>query len=193
LHLSIFIEKIKKDQKFAKKYGDLGPIYGKQWRNFNGTDQLKGLVENLKNNPFSRRHILTSWNPAELDQMALPPCHLLCQFEVSPDYRLSCLLYQRSGDMFLGVPFNIASYSLLTVMMAQICGYKLGKFVHVIGDAHIYLNHLEKIDLQLQRNPRKLPALRLNPKIKSIFDFCLEDISLEKYDPYPSIKAKVAV
>ena len=193
LHLNIFVEKIKKDQKFAKNYGNLGPIYGKQWRNFNGVDQLEELVKNLKKNPFSRRHVLTSWNPAELDQMALPPCHLLCQFEVSPDYHLSCLLYQRSGDMFLGVPFNIASYSLLTAMIAQICGYKLGKFIHVIGDAHIYLNHLEQVNLQLQREPKKLPELKLKSKIESIFDFCFEDISLEKYNPHPPIKAKVAV
>lgn len=125
--------------------------------------------------------------------MALPPCHLLCQFEVSSDYRLSCLLYQRSGDMFLGVPFNIASYSLLTTMITQICGYKLGNFIHVIGDAHIYLNHLEQINLQLQRKPKKLPNLKLKSKAESIFDFCFEDISLENYNPYPSIKAKVAV
>lgn len=125
--------------------------------------------------------------------MALPPCHLLCQFEVSPDYRLSCLLYQRSGDMFLGVPFNIASYSLLTTMIAQICGYKLGNFIHVIGDAHIYLNHLEQINLQLQRKPKKLPNLQLKSKAESIFDFSFEDVSLENYNPYPSIKAKVAV
>lgn len=188
-----FAEKIKTDSNFAKKYGNLGPVYGKQWRNFRGIDQLKELVENLKNNPFSRRHILTAWNPPEIKQMLLPPCHLLAQFFVSGNKKLTCLLYQRSGDMFLGVPFNIASYSLLTAMIAQICGYKVGEFIHVIGDAHIYSNHLEQVKLQLERKPKKLPTLKLNLEIKSLFDFRYEDISLENYDPYPPIKAKVAV
>ena len=191
--LAEFAERIKNDNNFAQKYGNLGPVYGKQWRDFNGVDQLKELVENLKNNPFSRRHILTAWNPPEIKQMLLPPCHLLVQFFVSENNELSCLLYQRSGDMFLGVPFNIASYSLLTMMIAQVCGYKVGEFIHVIGDAHIYLNHLEQVNLQLQREPKKLPVLKLNPKIKSLFDFHFEDINLENYEPYPPIKAKVAV
>jgi len=156
-------------------------------------DQLKELVENLKNNPFSRRHILTSWNPPENKTMLLPPCHLLVQFFVSNNLKLSCLLYQRSGDMFLGIPFNIASYSLLTTMLAQVCGYKEGEFIHVIGDAHIYLNHLEQVKEQLKREPKKPPTLKLNSKIRSIFDFCYEDIVLENYQPYPFIKAPVAV
>jgi thymidylate synthase len=150
-------------------------------------------VENLKNNPFSRRHILTTWNPPEVKQALLPPCHLLAQFFVSTDKKLSCLLYQRSGDVFLGVPFNIASYSLLTHMIAQVCDYQAGEFIHVIGDAHIYLNHLKQVQEQLKRKPRKLPLLKLNPQIKSIFDFHYEDISLENYKPYPPIKGKVAV
>jgi thymidylate synthase len=151
------------------------------------------VVKNLKNNPFSRRHILTAWNPPETKQMLLPPCHLLVQFFVSNDKKLSCLLYQRSGDMFLGVPFNIASYSLLTTMIAQTCSYELGEFIHTIGDAHIYLNHLEQVQEQLKREPKKLPILKLNSETKSIFDFRFEDISLESYEPYPPIKAKVAV
>ena len=188
-----FVEKIKTDNNFAQKYGELGPVYGKQWRNFDGVDQLKKLIENLKSNPFSRRHILSAWNPPEIKQMLLPPCHLLAQFFVSNNNELSCLLYQRSGDMFLGVPFNIASYSLLTMMIAQDCGYKLGEFIHVIGDAHIYLNHLEQVKTQLSREAKKLPSLKLNPKIKSLFDFRFEDISLENYKPHLPIRAKVAV
>jgi thymidylate synthase len=192
-NLKEFVEKIKADNNFAKKWGNLGPVYGKQWRNFEGVDQLKELVENLKINPFSRRHILTAWNPFEIKQMLLPPCHCLVQFFVSKNKELSCLLYQRSGDMFLGVPFNIASYSLLTHMIAQVCGYKPGEFIHIIGDAHVYLNHLEQVQEQLKREPKKLPNLRLNPEIKSLFDFRFEDISLENYEPYPPIRAKVAV
>lgn len=188
-----FAEKIKTDSNFAKKYGNLGPVYGKQWRNFRGVDQLKELVENLKNNPFSRRHILTAWNPPEIKQMLLPPCHLLAQFFVSGNKELTCLLYQRSGDMFLGVPFNIASYSLLTTILAQVCGYEVGEFIHVVGDAHIYSNHLEQVKLQLERKAKKLPSLKLNPEIKSLFDFRFEDISLENYEPYPPIRAKIAV
>ncbi|MCE8163058.1 MAG: thymidylate synthase [Candidatus Moeniiplasma glomeromycotorum] len=188
-----FTEKIKKDKSFAEKFGNLGPVYGKQWRNFGGIDQLKELVENLKNNPFSRRHILTAWNPPEIDQMILPPCHCLVQFFVSNDKRLSCFLYQRSGDIFLGVPFNIASYSLLTFMLAQVCDYQVGEFIHVIGDAHVYLNHLEQVKEQLKREPKKLPILKLNFAIKSLFDFRFEDIVLENYESYLSIRAKVAV
>lgn len=191
--LKEFTEKIKNDSNFAEKHGNLGPVYGKQWRNFGGIDQLKELVENLKNNPFSRRHILSAWNPPEIKKMLLPPCHLLVQFFVSEKKELSCLLYQRSGDMFLGVPFNIASYSLLTAMIAQVCGYQPKEFIHVIGDAHIYSNHLEQVKEQISREPRKLPTIKLNPKIKSLFDFRFEDISLENYDPCPPIKAKVAV
>lgn len=185
--LKEFTEKIKNNSEFAQKHGELGPVYGKQWRDFNGIDQLKELIENLKNNPFSRRHVLTAWNPLEIKQMLLPPCHCLVQFFVSADKKLSCLLYQRSGDMFLGVPFNIASYSLLTSMIAQVCNYQAGEFIHVIGDAHLYLNHLEKINLQLQRKPKKLPTLKLNPWVKSIFDFHydtkIKDINLENYEP----------
>ncbi|MCE8159326.1 MAG: thymidylate synthase [Candidatus Moeniiplasma glomeromycotorum] len=188
-----FIQKIKTDNDFAQKHGDLGPVYGKQWRNFGGVDQLKKLVENLKNNPFSRRHILTAWNPPEVNQALLPPCHLLIQFFVSTDKKLSCLLYQRSGDVFLGVPFNVASYSLLTFMLAQVCGYGVGEFIHTIGDTHLYSNHIEQVQEQLQREPRKLPSLKLNPAVNSIFDFGFADISLENYEPYPPIKAKVAV
>ena len=191
--LAEFVKRIKVDNNFAQKYGNLGPVYGKQWRNFGGVDQLKELMKNLKNNPFSRRHILSAWNPPEIKQMLLPPCHLLAQFFVSKNKELSCLLYQRSGDMFLGVPFNIASYSLLTHMIAQVCEHKLGEFIHVIGDAHIYLNHLEQVKEQLKREPKKLPTLKLTQKIESIFDFRFEDISLENYEPHPSIKAKVAV
>lgn len=191
--LKEFVEKIKIDNNFAQKYGNLGPVYGKQWRNFGGVDQLKELVENLKNNPFSRRHILSAWNPAEINQMLLPPCHLLVQFFVSKNKELSGLLYQRSGDMFLGVPFNIASYSLLTHMISKVCGYQVGEFIHVIGDAHIYLNHLKQVQEQIKREPKKLPTLKLNPEVRSLFDFRFEDISLENYDPYPPIKAKVAV
>jgi thymidylate synthase len=192
-NLKEFVEKIKIDNNFAQKYGNLGPVYGKQWRNFGGVDQLKELIKELKNNPFSRRHILNSWNPPETKRMLLPPCHLLAQFFVSENKKLSCLLYQRSGDMFLGTPFNIASYSLLTHMIAQVCGYQVGEFIHIIGDAHIYLNHLEQVQEQLKREPKELPTLKLNPNIKSLFDFCFEDISLENYEPHPPIKAKVAV
>jgi len=191
--LKEFIEKILIDDRFAEKHGNLGPVYGKQWRDFNGIDQIKKLVVDLQNDPFSRRHILTAWNPSEIDKMLLPPCHLLAQFFVSDDKKLSCLLYQRSGDMFLGVPFNIASYSLLTMILAQVCGYRVGEFIHMLGDAHVYLNHFEQAQEQLQREPKKLPILKLNPGVKSIFDFRFEDIDLENYEPYPPIKAKVAV
>ena len=189
-----YVAKIRIDAEFAAKYGDLGPIYGKQWRNFNGIDQLSVLIENLKNNPFSRRHILSAWNPAELTNMALPPCHLLMQFYVSADRKyLSCQLYQRSADVFLGVPFNIASYALLTHMIAQVCGYQAKDFIHTMGDVHIYLNHLEQVKIQLARSPKTLPTLRLNPSIKSITDFKYEDIELLNYDPDPLIPAKVSV
>lgn len=189
-----FIVKIKADEAFAIKHGDLGPVYGKQWRNFNGVDQLSVLIEGLKNNPFSRRHILSAWNPAELTDMALPPCHLLMQFYVSSDKKyLSCQLYQRSADVFLGVPFNIASYALLTHMIAQVCGYQAKDFVHTMGDVHIYLDHLQQVETQLARTPKPLPTIKLNPEIKNIEDFRYEDIELLNYDPDPLIPAKVSV
>lgn len=191
--LQEFVEKIKNDHQFALKFGDLGPVYGKQWRNFNGVDQLSELVTNLKNNPFSRRHILSAWNPSEINNMALPPCHTLIQFYVSDDKKLSCQLYQRSADIFLGVPFNIASYALLTIMLAQVCGYELGDFVHSLGDAHIYSNHINQINEQLQRRPKILPKLVANKNIKNLFDFQYHDFTLERYDPHPLITGKVAV
>lgn len=191
--LKEFNEKIKTNHEFALKHGDLGPVYGKQWRNFNGVDQLTNLLENLKNNPFSRRHILSAWNPEEIKNMALPPCHTLIQFYVSADKRLSCQLYQRSGDIFLGVPFNIASYSLLTIMIAQVLGYKLGKFVHTLGDAHIYSNHIEQVNLQLQRQPKPLPKIIINPQVKDLFAFKFEDFTIENYQPDEPIKGAVAV
>ncbi|MGL5268542.1 MAG: thymidylate synthase [Spiroplasma sp.] len=191
--LKEFNEKIKSSHQFALKYGNLGPVYGKQWRDFNGVDQLKKLLTNLKENPFSRRHILSAWNPSEIDNMALPPCHTLIQFYVSEDKRLSCQLYQRSGDIFLGVPFNIASYSLLTMMLAQILGYKLGKFIHTLGDAHIYSNHLEQINIQLKRKPKVLPKITINRDVRDLFAFKLEDFIIEGYNPEETIKAPVAV
>lgn len=188
-----FKNKIQMDEVFAKKYGDLGPVYGKQWRNFNGIDQLKKLQEQLIEDPFSRRHIISAWNPAEIDSMILPPCHTLIQFYVNNDKELSAHLYQRSGDVFLGIPFNIASYSLMVYLLAQVCGYKPGNFIHTIGDAHIYNNHIEQIKTQLQRKPKKLPQVKVNSKIKSIFDFTFNDITLIAYDYHPFIKAPVAV
>ncbi len=192
--LDEFVEKIRNDQEFAEKFGNLGPVYGKQWRNFGGVDQIKELIDGLKNDPFSRRHMVVAYNPAEVKDMALPPCHSLFQFYVSADKKkLSCQLYQRSGDIFLGVPFNIASYSLLLCMVAQVCGYQPYEFVHTFGDAHIYLNHIDQINEQLSRTPRKLPKLVLNPEVKDIFEFKYEDIKIEDYDPYPAIKGAVSV
>ena len=189
-----FITKIKNDEDFALKHGNLGPVYGKQWRDFNGIDQLSVLIDGLKKNPFSRRHILSAWNPSELTDMALPPCHLLMQFYVSADKKyLSCQLYQRSADVFLGVPFNIASYALLTHMIAQVCGYQAKDFVHTFGDVHIYLDHLEQVKTQLARTPKTLPTLKLNPDIKNIEEFKYEDIELLNYEPDPLIVAKVSV
>ena len=187
-----FVEKVKTDDEFAKKWGDLGPVYGRQWRNFGGVDQLANLISEIKNNPTSRRLIISAWNPPLIKEMALPPCHAFMQFYVN-DGKLSCQLYQRSGDIFLGIPFNIASYSLFTMMIAQVCGLKPGVFVHTIGDAHIYLNHLEQVNTQLERTPRHLPKMVINPEVKSIFDFKYDDFKLEDYDPYPAIKGKVAV
>jgi len=182
---------------WADERGDLGPVYGKQWRSWaapdGGTiDQIAEVVETLKTNPDSRRMIVTAWNPADIPDMALAPCHCLFQFYVA-DGRLSCQLYQRSADIFLGVPFNIASYAALTMMMAHVTGLRPGDFVHTLGDAHLYVNHLEQADLQLSRTPRPLPRLVLNPEVKSIFDFRYEDFHIEGYDPHPHIKAPVAV
>ena len=167
---------------WADENGDLGPIYGHQWRNFNsqGIDQIKDVIERIKKNPQDRRLIVTAWNPAQIEQMALPPCHCFFQFDVTPDGRLNCQLYQRSCDMFLGVPFNIASYSLLTMMIAQVCGLKTGEFVHTLGNAHIYSNHFEQVRLQLSRQPYPLPQMKINPDVKDIDDFRFEDFELVK-------------
>lgn len=189
-----FIEKIRTDEAFAQTYGQLGPVYGKQWRDFFGKDQLEELIKGLKEDPFSRRHIICAWNPAQVDEMALPPCHAFIQFYVSADKKyLSCQLYQRSADVFLGVPFNIASYSLLTHMLAQVCGYEAKDFVHTFGDAHIYSDHIELIEQQLTREPLPLCQLKLNPEIKSIHDFTYEDMKLENYVSHERIVGKVSV
>ncbi len=182
---------------WADEQGNLGPVYGHQWRSWacpNGEaiDQLSGVINLIQHNPDSRRMLVTAWNPAEIDQMALPPCHCLFQFYVAGG-KLSCQLYQRSADVFLGVPFNIASYALLTIMIAQVCGLEPGEFVHTTGDTHIYKNHFDQVALQLTREPRRLPTMKLNPSVKSIFDFKYEDFTLEGYDPWPAIKAPVAV
>ncbi|MDD4141421.1 MAG: thymidylate synthase [Bacteroidales bacterium] len=182
---------------WADADGNLGPVYGAQWRSWQSVtgetiDQISEVVDSLKNNPFSRRHIVSAWNVGDLKRIALPPCHLMFQFYVADD-KLSCMLYQRSCDVFLGVPFNIASYALLTMMMAQVTGYKPGEFVHTLGDAHIYLNHIEQSELQLTRQPYPLPRMKINPDVKSIFDFKYEDFSLENYTAHPHIKAAVSV
>ncbi|MBE1554731.1 thymidylate synthase [Sporosarcina limicola] len=191
-----FKERVMADDEFAAKYADLGPVYGKQWRSWStgdGTiDQIANLIEGLKNNPNSRRHIVTAWNPSEVEDMALPPCHAIFQFYVS-NGKLSCQLYQRSADIFLGVPFNIASYALLVHLIAHECGLAVGEFVHTLGDAHIYTNHIDQVNEQLLREPKKLPTLELQVEGKSIFDLTTEDIQLENYDPYPKIKAPIAV
>jgi len=182
---------------WADANGELGPVYGYQWRSWPAADgrhidQITGVIEQIKNNPDSRRHIVSAWNVGELDRMALAPCHALFQFYVA-DGKLSCQLYQRSADVFLGVPFNIASYALLTMMVAQVCNLAPGDFIHTLGDAHLYVNHLDQAREQLSRDPRPLPRMRLNPAVKSIFDFKFEDFTLENYDPHPSIKAPIAV
>ena len=182
---------------WADENGDLGPVYGSQWRSWpdgkGGTiDQIANVVRQIKENPYSRRLLVTAWNPAEIEEMALPPCHCLFQFYVD-NGRLSCQLYQRSADIFLGVPFNIASYALLTMMMAQVCGLEAGEFVHTFGDAHIYKNHLDQVRLQLSRDPRPLPSMRINPEVKDIFGFKYEDFTLENYNPHPHIKGEVSV
>ena len=189
-----FVEKIKEDEEFAKKYGELGPVYGKQWRDFFGVDQLLKVEHDLKNNPFSRRHIICAWNAKEVDNMALPPCHAFIQFYVSGDgKKLSCQLYQRSADIFLGVPFNIASYATLLAIMADVCGYEVGEFVHTFGDAHIYLDHVEQIQEQISREPRKLPKLIIKNHHNSVVDYVYEDFEIVDYDPHPAIKGKVSV
>jgi len=182
---------------WADERGDLGPVYGSQWRSWPAADgatidQIGNVVEMIRRNPDSRRLIVTAWNPADVDRMALPPCHLLFQFYVA-EGRLSCQMYQRSADTFLGVPFNIASYALLTMMVAQVTGHKPGDFVHTFGDVHLYLNHLEQAQLQLSRAPKKLPAMKLNPAVKDLFAFRYEDFVLEGYEPHPHIKAEVSV
>ena len=191
--MSEFIEKVKTDDDFARKHGDLGPVYGKQWRDFGGVDQLKDVIDQIKNNPSSRRIILSAWNPPYIDQMALPPCHAFMQFYVSDDGKLSLQLYQRSADIFLGVPFNIASYALLLMMIAKICDLEPGDFVHSFGDAHIYNNHMDAIQEQLAREPKQLPKLIIHGEQTSIDDFKYEDFELEGYDPHPLIRGKVSV
>jgi len=182
---------------WADANGNLGPVYGHQWRSWQSTDgrvidQISQVIDLIQHHPDSRRMLVTAWNPSDVDKMALPPCHCLFQFYVA-DGKLSCQLYQRSADVFLGVPFNIASYALLTLMMAQVCGLQPGEFIHTTGDTHIYRNHFEQVELQLSREPRKLPVMKLNPEVKSLFDFQYEDFTLEGYDPWPAIKAPVAV
>lgn len=182
---------------WADENGDLGPVYGAQWRRWQGADgkevdQIADVIQRIKNSPYSRRHIVSAWNVARIDEMALPPCHLMFQFFVDQG-RLSCQLYQRSADLFLGVPFNIASYALLTMMMAQVCDLKPGDFVHTFGDLHLYSNHLDQAKLQLEREFRPLPAMIINPEVKDIDGFKFEDFALENYDPWPTIKAEIAV
>jgi len=195
-----FIQRIKKDALFAQKWGELGPVYGVQWRHWKSIkggeiDQITTVINNIKTDPFSRRHIVSAWNVADIEEMSkagLPPCHTMFQFYVL-NGKLSCQLYQRSADMFLGVPFNIASYALLTMMIAQVTDLELGDFVHTFGDVHIYQNHMDQVEKQLKRNPRPFPIMKINPHVKNIFEFKPEDFKLEGYNPHPPIKAPVAV
>lgn len=193
--MKLFVGRVKTDEQFAAQYGELGPVYGHQWRNFEGVDQLAQLVADIQNNPDSRRLIVSAWNPKDIPVMVksgLPPCHTLFQFYVS-EGRLSCQLYQRSADVLLGVPFNIASYALLTLMIAQVAGLKPGDFVHTFGDAHLYSNHLEQVEEQLSRKPHVLPVMSINPSVTDIFSFQYDDFELKGYEPYPPISAPVAV
>lgn len=198
IEMNAFKEKILTDDTFADKYGDLGAVYGSQWRAWKTStgetiDQLQQVINSIKNNPDSRRHIVTAWNPEDVPgNMALPPCHVMFQFYVA-DGKLSCQLYQRSGDIFLGVPFNIASYALLTHLIAHECGLEPGEFIHTLGDAHIYSNHIEQVKLQLQRKKRPFPQLKLNPDVQHVTEFEMEDMEISGYDPHPAIKAPVAV
>jgi len=191
-----FAARVSEDAAFAAQWGELGPVYGHQWRSWPGpngaVDQLKQVLEDLRRNPDSRRHIVSAWNPGYIDQMALPPCHAFFQFYVA-DGKLSCQLYQRSADIFLGVPFNIASYALLMHFMARDLGLEVGDFVHTLGDAHIYSNHLDQVKLQISREPRALPSLWLNPEVTSLFDFTYDDVRLDGYDPHPHIAGAVSV
>ncbi len=189
--MTVYIEKIKKDPSFAKKHGDLGPVYGKQWRDFSGYDQLTTIISEIKTNPNSRRLIVSAWNPPQLKDMALPPCHLLFQFYVK-DNKLSLQLYQRSADAFLGIPFNIASYALLLMMVADVCNLEAYEFIHTIGDAHIYSNHFKQVNLQLSRETRKLPKMVIKHR-DNITDYKYEDFDLQDYNPHPLIRGKVAV
>lgn len=196
VEMANYKKRIMEDDEFAAKYGDLGPIYGKQWRSWttgdNVIDQISALITGIKTNPDSRRHLVTAWNPSEVSDMALPPCHAMFQFYVA-EGKLSCQLYQRSADVFLGVPFNIASYALLVHLIAQECNLAVGEFIHTLGDAHIYLNHMDQVKEQLSRTPKQLPTLHLHMGDKSIFDLSIDDLEIEGYDPHPRIKAPIAV
>lgn len=196
VEMANYKKRIMEDDEFAAKYGDLGPIYGKQWRSWttgdNVIDQINALITGIKTNPDSRRHLVTAWNPSEVNDMALPPCHAMFQFYVA-EGKLSCQLYQRSADVFLGVPFNIASYALLVHLIAQECNLAVGEFIHTLGDAHIYLNHMDQVKEQLSRTPKQLPTLHLHMGDKSIFDLSIDDLEIEGYDPHPRIKAPIAV
>lgn len=191
--LAEFVEKIKTDKEFAKKHGDLGPVYGKQWRDFNGVDQLKKIITSIQENPTSRRHIISAWNPAQVDEMALPPCHTLMQFYVGNDNTLSLQLYQRSADVFLGVPFNIASYALLLMIVADVCQLQAFEFVHTFGDVHIYNDHIKQVNTQRSRTLKGLPTLRILNHHENIEEYDIDDFVLDNYDPHPHIAGKVSV